>query len=98
MLQHSHYIHEASIGASRITGITSLGVNLTLHMEMFAMPFTPAPDKVYTPPHDMQRQGQEFWSTDVVRLCVTHDCADDAAGLDIKGGKIIISLLHAECY
>jgi len=40
----------------------SLGVNLTLHIEMFAMPITPVPDKVYKPPHDMQRQGHEFWS------------------------------------
>jgi hypothetical protein len=97
VLQQLHYIHEASIGTSRITGITSLGVNLTLHIEIFAMPITLVPD-VYILPHDMQRQGHEFWSAYVVRLYVTHDCADDATGLDIKGGKIIISLLHAECY
>jgi len=29
---------------------------------------------------------------------VTHDCSDKAASLDIKGGKIIISLQYAECY
>jgi hypothetical protein len=81
-----------------MTGITSLGVNLTLHMEMFAMPITPVPDKVYEHPHDMHRQGHEFWSADVVRLYVTHECSDEAAGLDIKGGMTVISVQHVECY
>jgi hypothetical protein len=66
-------------------------------MEMFAMPITPVPDKVYKPSHDMQRQGHEFWSADVVKLCVTRDCSDEASGLEIKGGMIIIPLQHAEC-
>jgi hypothetical protein len=56
VLQQLHYIREASIGASRITGITSLGVNLTLLMEILAKPITPARD-VRTLPHDMQRRG-----------------------------------------
>lgn len=65
---------------------------------MYAMPITLVPDKVYKPPHDMQRQGHEFWSADVVRLCVIHDCSDEVAGLDIKGGMIVISLQHAKCH
>jgi len=62
ILQRYHEVHEARTGAPRITGITPLGVNLTLRMEMFAMPITPVPDKVYKPPPAMQRQGHEFWS------------------------------------
>ena len=65
---------------------------------MFAMLIIPVPDKVYKPPYDMQRQGHEFGSADVVRLCVPHDCSDEAAGLDIKGGMTVISLQHAECH
>jgi hypothetical protein len=67
-------------------------------MEMFAMPITPVPDKVYKLPHDMQRQGHEFWSADVFRLCVTHDCSDEAAGLDIKGAAYSMSLAHKQVY
>jgi len=46
----------------------------------------------------MQKQGYEFWPADVVRLCVTNDCSDEAVSLDIRGGVIVISLQHAECY
>jgi len=70
---------------------------LTLHMEMFAMPITLVPDKVYRLPHDMQRQGHEFWSA-VGRLCVTHDCSDEAAGLDMKGAAYSMSLAHKQVY
>jgi hypothetical protein len=38
----------------------------------------------------------EFWSADVVGLCVTHDCADDAAGLGIKGAACRMLLAHKD--
>ena len=32
------------------------------------------------------------------KVMCAHDCSDEAAGLDIRGGMIVISLQHAECY
>jgi hypothetical protein len=66
-----------------------------MEIPVLAMPITPARN-VYTLPHDIQRQGHEFLSADAVRLCVTHDCADDAAGLDIKGAACRMLLAHKD--
>jgi hypothetical protein len=68
-------------------------------MEMFALPITPVPDKVYHTNFLMTCKDRDMSFGQL--MCsgyVTHDCSDKAAGLDIKGAAYSTSLAHKQVY